>query len=431
VRQLATAAVAVASVACGGARGADLEITAPVAADEVALFVAPSPCADPECEQSVAWDTSGGKRHGDTVFLLDTDDETRATDLGGGRYRAILVGHGDRDQKVGRVLVVAFHQGVPIASRRLQDVIVPGAGAETWNVSLAEVIDIPAGDPSPARDGWRVHAWVATGASVGRCVVTELASNGNLVRELYLRPSDTDCDGLAAARECDPFYYLDPGSANVDQANCVTIAAWPSGDHTCLVGGPGCSEIATTTNACLPVTPEYCAPNAVCDSTCFGGLRACVHAGQVAAIHCTAIAVAADTPCSGTYDAPLSLAALVANSTTTCDALGFAPENRLPALQFDPAWLPAATGSPSFTAQATSGAACDYVLTMKPAAASVFAPSYYGVVDVPLSNGRHDVVPIEVLITFAACPGSTVPLMTCTATGIDGGDGLPHCAAGP
>jgi hypothetical protein len=426
----AALALAFACEACGGARGADLEISVPVAADEVDVFVAEAPCAAPECDQNVAWDSSGGKRHGDSVFLLDTDDETHATEIGAGRYRAILVGHGDRDEKVARVLVVAYQQGLAVASRRIQDVIIPGSGAETWSVQLTEVADVPAGDPAPTRDGWRVHAWAAADATVGHCVVTELASNGNFVRELYLRPSDTDCDGVAAARECDPFYYLDPGSAKVDQANCLALAAWPASQHTCLVGGTGCSEVASTTNTCLPIAPEYCAPNAICDATCFGGLRACVHAGQVAAIHCTAVATTADVPCNGVYSAPLSLAALVAGSNTTCDTLGFATENTLPGLTFHSSWTPVAAGSPKFTGQGPNGAPCDYTLTMEPATPAAFAAAYYGVIDVPLSNGRNDVLPIEVQITFGTCPVGTTPLMTCTAVGIDG-DGLPHCAVAP
>jgi hypothetical protein len=435
LRQVRRAAIALAIPiawgACGGARGADLEISVPVAADEVDVFVAPSVCADPQCDQDVAWDNSGGKRHGDAVFLLDTDDETQATKLGAGRYRAILLGSGKRDQKVARVLVVAFQQGVAVASRRIQDVIIPGDGAETWDVHLAEVTDVPAGDPPPARDGWRVHAWVATAATVGRCVVTELENSGNLVRELYLRPSDTDCDGLAAARECDPYYYLDPGSARVDQASCLAITAWPANDHTCLVGGTGCSEVAPTTAQCLQVSPEYCAPNAMCDPTCFGSLSACVHAGQVTAIHCTAIATSADVPCNGAYSAPLSLATLVANGTTTCDTLGFAAENALPGLPFDSSWTPTAAGSPKFSAAGPNGTPCDYVLMMEPATPSTFAQAYYGMVDVPLSNGRHDVVPIEVQVTVGACPVGTAPLLTCTMTVVAAGDGLPHCAAAP
>jgi len=307
---------------------------------------------------------------------------------------------------------------------------VPADHAETWNVTLKNVGDVPPRDPPPTADGWRVRGWAAPEATVGRCLVTEVTINQQLVRELYLRPGDTDCDGVPAP-ECDKFYYKDPGSSTIDAASCVQNFPWPTaGTPTCLVGGPGCSELGNA-GSCLQVAPEYCAPQPVC-STCVDTIPACVHNGQVGAIHCNAIAMALDTPCPPPYTATIDLSELVKlNPNVACGDLGFSDASKLPMLSFQPTWSPpGSTGAAPSLSAMTGASNCVYDLAATVPMGSTLASAYYAIVDVPLSNGRHDVLPIEVNVQIGQCPVGGTPI-SCSLDGISGSDTIHACAAAP
>lgn len=423
--------VLLAAAACSSARGADLEIAVPVQADEVDVFVAPYQCSD--CDSAVGWDNSNGKRGADGVFKLDVDQVTVAQPLGNGHYRVVLVGKDSNP--VARIVIVAFQAGTVKAAAVLQDVVLPVHRAETWDVPLdASVVDVPPGDPRPTSDGWRLRAWPPMQQTTSRCVVSEVFSNGMMQREFYLRPGDTDCDGVSPDKECDPFYYLDPGSATIDTVSCIQTFPWPTmNNSTCMLGGMGCSEISTNPTGCVRVQPEYCAAQSLCDTTCTAALETCVHDGQISAIHCTAITPGLDVACANGYAATFTMAPLVGASMQTCDEMRF-DNAQPPMLSFDTQWQPGggANGQPTFTAQPSSnGAPCDFDLQMTPGSPVSFQDSYVTLADVKLSNGRHDVIPIQVQVQVGTVCPAMGSALTCNYVEATTADSIRACATVP
>jgi hypothetical protein len=411
--------VLLAAAACSSARGADLEISVPVQADEVDVFVAPYQCSD--CPGAVGWDNSMGPRGADGVFKLDIDQVTVAQPLGNGHYRVVLVGKDANP--VARIVVVAFQQGVAKAAVRLDNVVLPIHRAETWDLKLdPNVVDVPPGDPQPASDGWRLRAWsnpAVPQPGASRCVVSERISNGTVEREFYLRPDDTDCDGVV--HECDYYYYLDPGSSTIDAANCIQPFSWPATSTTpiCMIGGMGCSETMANPLGCVRVEPAYCAAAELCSATCNTQLPMCVHNQGVSAIHCTAYAPALDTTCAP-YTATVSFDSLLGNTMETCDELLFADESQAqPSYKFDTQWQASGGVNGGITVTAApsgNGTPCSFDLTMVAGTPVSFKSSYLGLADVRLSNGRHDVMPIEIQTSVvAACPAG-ISAMECSFT---------------
>jgi hypothetical protein len=434
LRAMRAAWLAIACAACS-ARGVEVVIHVPpnVAADEVDVYVGVDECNN--CDTAVGWDNSGGKLPADRIFLTDIDAATVAESDGGGRYHVTL--QSKRDEKVDRLIVVAFHGTTVVAARRLDGVIIPANNPQQWNVTLDPVSDIVGSmyTPPPANT-WRLHAWPPTMTSLARCLVGESTLSGPLVREFYLRKDDPDCDDGMIMQECDDFWYMDPGSATISGANCAMNETWPTNNpSTCLLGGQGCSETKLSAGGCTAIAPEYCLPDGVCTAGCLASaalLTNCIQHQNTAAIGCTALVAGADVQCSGTYSTIVDLGALVSNTAVACGELQVAPTMPLPMVSFaQQPWVPQGTGAGSVTIQfprdATSMCAYGVVMTFTPPVVTL--PVYDALLDVSLTNGRHDVIPVEIA-TKIGCPTPGVALLSCNFQP-SGGDHVTNCATAP
>jgi hypothetical protein len=249
---------------------------------------------------------------------------------------------------------------------------------------------------------------------------------------------------VSPRNECDPFYYLDPGFACADAAKCVKSFTWPPNTPTamtCLLAGMTCSEVMPMTgNSCnARVVPEYCVPDALCNGGCTiasTGLRSCVHSGSIAAIKCSMAAIDTGTICTNEYSSLVDLSELVkANPATMCDDISIADDSTAPMFAFNSPWTAmggtgAMTPGPTVTPTTSATVNCQYQLVFTPPSVIAFDPQYYGVVDVPLSNGRHDLLPIEIDLAVGQCPSSG-SAVTCSLVNISGSDTLHNCATAP
>lgn len=396
------ASIAIACVGCG-ASGVDIHVTAPPGVEQVELFVAPYPCKPgdnaPTCDRGVAWDDGGGKREG-SIFILDVDESTAGILADDGSFRFTLHTDGGAADTIKRMVFVGYGDAAgaqPVAAAWLTNVALPTGSAEEWRITLDAVEPVPTTTAPPAGDTHRLHVWTRERASSSRCVVGEYWHEGMVEREFLVPPGDTDCDDIDEAKECDPYWWQTPGARPpLADASCVTnlhpTEELPT--PVCLLGGPACSEVGATTQACIPVTPTHCASKAMCSETCRTSLKSCVQSMSIATVKCRIPTDDLGRPCADAATLSMDFQALVSGSQNTCLPPSFSSVVPPPAFA-----SPATIDGVTLTVQGDPSACmADVEWTGLHGIGAVF-----GLVAVPFNNDTASVLGLLLEFEPAAC----------------------------
>jgi hypothetical protein len=229
-------------------------------------------------------------------------------------------------QRIPAIIAVGYDaNNTPIATSTFFDGEIPVNRAERWQTTL--VPSKPIVDPRPDVDDERVAVWgqQRTGP---RCVMIE---HGTGSSDAIVPVDDTDCDGVSATAECNPYVAnAVNGVPTLETANCVTTVAANNLTGICMLGGPVCNEAGpTSADGCESLDVDYCVPKKLC-AACPNGDFDCIKTvfGDAAAsgtpvmngLDCTIPLNPDGSECDGDDRrfADLDISALVANSETKC-----------------------------------------------------------------------------------------------------------------
>jgi hypothetical protein len=343
--------------------------------------------------------------------------------------------HGDRagfrltsatgmPQRVPVILAVGYDANdTPIATSTFFDGEIPVNRAERWQTTL--VSSTPIVDPRPDVDDERVAVW-GVQRTGPRCVMVE---HGTGSSDAIVPADDTDCDGVSAQAECDPFVAnAANGVPSLEQANCVTTVAADNLTGICMLGGPICNEGApATAYSCEALDVDYCVPKKLC-AVCPDGNFDCIKTafGDAAAsgtpvmngLDCTIPMNPDGSECDGDDRrfADLDISALVANTDTVCRDVEIA-DGALPITMRHSLSITDATINVRDFAEP-----CNVTIEWKGHYTRTAGDVRTIVAEVELDNGKHIVAPF--ILRFAE---SCARPMTCTTVVPDLFDPMFDC----
>jgi hypothetical protein len=224
------------------------------------------------CAPGIAWeDPALPFQPPADVFIADRDDRLQFTVRSSGIVTVQLRPSSPNDD-IDRLVFIAFDQfDNALAFAYLRDVHL--TSNEVWVVDLdpnkAPIADIGTtfDGPTTSQPDDREHVWRPPATDRASCVARQSWRSDLLAwdREVYVAPSDFDCDGFANDVDCDPAWYLYGRSLTLTPFGCAlpTNVAEP---NACTVGtmNPPCVDNGTSTPACHAATTVQCVPDAMC-----------------------------------------------------------------------------------------------------------------------------------------------------------------------
>jgi hypothetical protein len=263
-------AIAIACLTSCGGSGADVEVRSHgVAIDSVELFVAPGACTRPNgspCASGIAWATDlPDQPPGEILLLSDTAALTAKATGNAATFRLEAVAGSTH---VARVAAIGMSQGQPVAAGLLApDLDIPLSHAEVWQLPLAPMADVAAGDPDlpPAANAPtdRVHVWTSDRRAPGLtdCAMIQHWDRFQWDRQYFVPPIDRDCDGEMV--ECNNYWY----DFNVGGAATTCLTTNGAADQgVCTIGTALCADGRSSNGSCTQSTPEFCVADAICSS---------------------------------------------------------------------------------------------------------------------------------------------------------------------
>jgi len=224
------------------------------------------------CSPGIAWDPMLPAQPPADVFTADRDDRLQYAVPPSGVV-TVQLRPPSLKSSVDRLVFLAFDANDgPIAFAYLRDV--QFTTNEVWIVDLdpnhapiseiGNTLDgIMTGQPGSVRE----HVWRPPELDKTSCVARQVwRSDVNLWdREVYVAPSDFDCDGYHNDVDCDPSWYLYGQSATIPAGQCA-LATSTEQPNACTVGAlsPACVDDGTNTPQCHQTTTTQCVPDAMC-----------------------------------------------------------------------------------------------------------------------------------------------------------------------
>ncbi len=406
--------------------GLHLEVRAGgTGATRIELYLATRPCTG--CANFLKPKDVRTKLPG-PVWLLDGDTMARTPstvyDVTAGKVVFDLLPPAAADVDIEYVVAVGYGpEGKVVGVAKLTAVTIPYARAEFWKITLDDAVD-QASSTALKPEGNRVWVWrrsSAATADLAACIGIE-HSDGKMIDRTWLVPADdTDCDEVPANLECDRFNYQAMGTSGLDKANCATATSTqtvvPAG--ACLLGGPSCID-GSSESSCGPVLPYVCLPSVVCSSpTCRQDLVACVENGLVTYFKIMMPADMSMDRCGNSpsqYLVQVDLSSLVPTkpglTPATCTDVKFAKLDVNNAITLTTDFTP---NGATFKVGAFA-APCKFQFSWTAGAPS--NSSLYTFLDLALSNGTHELLPLRIELQPGDC------------TVVSGANGTAHFASG-
>jgi hypothetical protein len=274
----------------------------------------------------VPWSIEDGDFHGGKAsFRLETAEATTVGIL-------VVLGYDAQDQ-------VRW-------SSTFRGVAVPASGTVHWQVKLTATTPI---EPTPAPAGSaRIARWQQPSKRLPSCLLLEhWDSSTTAYRELVVPDTDRDCDEVPDDAECAPWV---PNAMNaspeVSDTSCVLTATLANSQApVCVLGGPECTEPATTPGAsCVPVAPPHCVSSSLCGCGGNADVMGCltekigagVSAGALPHFKCAIQLQSNGEACSSSLIQADAGAYLSSTGSTKCSGVTFT-EAKLPVATFSSA----------------------------------------------------------------------------------------------
>jgi hypothetical protein len=420
--------------ACGGGSGVDIDIFVPgdLALDRVELWVAYEECAD--CPNGVAW-TQGERATGDINFLRD-ETVIKAVELGD-RWVIHLDASDSYYGQPSWLAIAGFAADKVVAVKLMQDVRIPVSTVVTWQVYLHPAAPASTDLATPPADlalDHRAHVWARLPtnevAEPAGCLAYQkwMVDTSTWSTEYFVPKSDPDCDGVPIEKECSEYWYQYKSIAAC--VNNVTSQVGTS----CVVGLSSCTDGVTTDRTCLfDAAQMMCATDLVCvkcagmipaDTCVAGAIDEGIDANSMLHFDCDFDATADGKPC---FDQHVILQVPRANTSCSQPVMHYLDR------PFTDAQTSLAFGSGAdlvkFTVSQTSET-CVFKLYWVGGTQVAFADGARFLLDVPYSNGKRLLYPIEVRPTnqTVTCGGATTPRACETGGPTATNDGMLHCA---
>ena len=391
--------------------GLHLEVrTGGTGATRIELYLATRPCTS--CANLLRPKGVHTKLPG-PVWLLDGDTMVRTPntvyDVKAGKVVFDLLPPAAADVDIEYIVAVGYEpEGKVVGVAKLTGVTIPHDRAKFWKIALDEAAD-QASSPALQPEGNRVWVWrrsSAATADLAACIGIE-HSDGKTIERTWLVPADdTDCDEVPANVECDRFNYQAMGTSDLDKANCATATSAPTvvPAGACLLGGPSCID-GSSNSSCGPVLPYFCLPSVVCaSSSCRQDLVACVANGLVTHFKITMPATTNMGPCeadTSQNSVIVDLSALVPTkpglTRARCTDIKFARLDVNNAITLTTDFTP---NGATFTAGQLA-APCSFLFSWT--AGNVSTQALFTFLDLALSNGTHELLPVRIDLQPADC----------------------------
>ena len=412
--------------ACGGTQSSGAFVSVKgggIAIDSVSLYLGQGACVRPDGSMCQIAPKNVSKRLAGDIFVRDDSGNAKPFAEPARQGTAKFQIESPSSDETLQLVAVGELNGKAVAYGIANDVTIPAHGAIEVTIELAAAGEANDNEEnvSPHPDGDFIAEW----NSPALCVVAEHWSGGTVDRTMVVPNEDPDCDGLLAtdasgqknALECDPYFfdYTSPFS-RFSQSTCATQNFTVSGLHTCVLGGPPCTDgVGPDNTMCAGVTAPVCVPSLICGSQCASinstvPLSGCAYeSGGGTFVHC----VIYSDPAGGGCQAPslarpltghIDLSPLLgSNVSRSCTDYLFSRTNSLTNIQLDNQFdLSPASNARFQLGDKATPCGLDILWDGAQLASAMFLDTpEFALIKVAIDNGNYALIPLE--LTASSC----------------------------